>query len=417
MMLDAGTKAACTTYSYVSASWRACSVTCGLGTATRQVQCQATTGEPVSESSCVGDKPPPTKQCVEASCVSYSWAFSAWGSVSTSCGSSNATRVVVCKASNGGFVGDMFCANSGARPQATKLVVGVACPTYTWKQGAWGGCTLSCGSGGLITRTVSCFNQAGTIADDALCTGSKPATTDVCPNERPCTPYIWNMSTWSPCSVSCGGTGLQRRSVSCVETATNTAASTAKCDGVPPNSDRPCSAAPCTSYSWAFSPWASCPAPCGRATTTRTVICQSAPQGLTASDDKCSGAKPAQSQECTGSLGLVCATPTSPPSPPPSTTAPISLPVYRFAYVTASCDYARHCVTAHSTTVPLRICAGSPPGPRALSRAGPEPRREMCTLRMHSAEPLLSYSDRMTAAGIACPSPCSEILLSPFAQV
>ncbi len=292
----------------------------------------------MSEGSCVGDKPPSARQCVEASCLSYSWAYSAWGQGSASCGSWNVTRVVVCQASNGGVLGDMFCANSGERPAATKLVVGVACPTYSWKQGAWGGCSVSCGAGGLITRTVSCFNQAGTIVDDKLCTGSKPATTDVCPSERPCAPYIWGTSSWSTCSVSCGGTGSQLRSVTCVETATNTTASPGKCDSAKPLSDKPCSAAPCTSYSWAFSPWAACPAPCGRATTTRTVVCQTAPQGLTASDNKCSGAKPAQSQECIGALGLICTTPTTGSRLP--TTAPTLLLAYQFAYVTASWHYA-----------------------------------------------------------------------------
>ena len=48
-------------------------------------------------------------------------------------------------------------------------------PTFSYSVGAWGACSVSCGSG-LVTRSITCtddFNNASVAA--SLCSGSKPS--------------------------------------------------------------------------------------------------------------------------------------------------------------------------------------------------------------------------------------------------
>ena len=59
--------------------------------------------------------------------------------------------------------------------------------TYTWAQGGFGSCNVSCGSG-TATQTVTCHNSVGATVDNSNCHATEPATTQ-------------------SCNVSCGGGG------------------------------------------------------------------------------------------------------------------------------------------------------------------------------------------------------------------
>ncbi|MDP3900083.1 MAG: MopE-related protein, partial [bacterium] len=87
------------------------------------------------------------------------------------------------------------------------------CTANDWTTGIWGVCSVTCG-GGTQSRAVT---KVGNCVDD----GGKPAVTQVC-NTQDCAPPVdgdWTIwSTWSACSVACGG-GTQDRTRACTNPA------------------------------------------------------------------------------------------------------------------------------------------------------------------------------------------------------
>ncbi|KAK3698531.1 hypothetical protein QZH41_014457, partial [Actinostola sp. cb2023] len=87
-----------------------------------------------------------------------------------------------------------------------------------WSTTEWRPCSTTCG-GGLQTRQIVCRQEIADkvheVVADASCSGSKP-TGDVIKacNEIAC-PEQWLPTTWSKCSVTCGG-GTKSRSLMCM---------------------------------------------------------------------------------------------------------------------------------------------------------------------------------------------------------
>ncbi len=101
------------TYSWNTASWGACSTSCGTGTQTRSVWCQRSDGATVSDSYCSGAKPATSQSCSLYSSCTYSWQTGSWSACSPStCGYQS--RSVWCQRSDGATVSGSYC--SGAKP-------------------------------------------------------------------------------------------------------------------------------------------------------------------------------------------------------------------------------------------------------------------------------------------------------------
>ncbi|MFA6973343.1 MAG: thrombospondin type-1 domain-containing protein [Parcubacteria group bacterium] len=120
--------------------------------------------------------------------VTYSWSSGAWGTCGGgSCGNNNGThtRTVVCKDSNGNTVADSNC--SGTKPTTSETCMMAAC-AYSWKNGAWGACNPSCGSGTQL-RSVWCEDSSGYVVANSNCSGTAPADNQAC-NNGACTAAI-----------------------------------------------------------------------------------------------------------------------------------------------------------------------------------------------------------------------------------
>ncbi len=77
--------------------------------------------------------------------------------------------------------------------------------SYAWKTGPWSSCSKTCG-GGTQSRSVWCERDNGTKVADSYCTGTVPATSQVC-NTQPC------CSTAPCCKNPCCGDPLQNKMV------------------------------------------------------------------------------------------------------------------------------------------------------------------------------------------------------------
>ena len=153
---------------------------------------------------------------------------------------------------------------------------------------AWNTCSVECG-GGTQTRTRTCTNPAPYCAG-ANCTGDD-SESRVC-NTQPCYTYSWYYSSWSTCSVSCGG-GTQTRTVYCKRNdGTNMGAT---CDvylgcecSTKPSTSQSCNTQDCPTYTYSWYT-GSCSVSCGGGT--RTVYCKRS-DNVQVSDSYCSGTKP-----------------------------------------------------------------------------------------------------------------------------
>ncbi|KAI5158822.1 A Disintegrin And Metalloproteinase With Thrombospondin Motifs 20 [Manis pentadactyla] len=212
---------------WATSEWSECLVTCGKGTAQRQVWCQLHEG-PLSDGFCnPSTKPESLKSCELHTCAS--WQVGAWGSCSATCGHGYQTRAVKCVTELlSTELDDSVCPSSNRPPDGQDCIV-TPCPVIPeieatslpavptgemaqWRHGSWTPCSVSCGRG-TQARYVSCRDAHDEIADESCCAHSaRPAEIAAC--FSPC--GEWQTGTWSPCSASCGH-GKTTRQVLCIK--------------------------------------------------------------------------------------------------------------------------------------------------------------------------------------------------------
>lgn len=237
-------------------AWRPCSVTCGKGIQKRSRLC---------------DNPPPAnggrpcqgadseaRHCHNKLCpVDGHWSeWSFWEDCSRSCGHGNQTRTRTCSNPP---------AQHGGRPCEGHAVETIMCnirpcPVHgvwnAWQP--WSACSKSCGKGSQ-TRMRLCNNPPPSFGG-AHCSGAETQM-QVC-NERHCpVDGRWaTWSSWSACTVSCGG-GARKRTRDCSDPVPQYGGN--KCEGTGVQSDF-CNSDPCPTHgNWSpWSGWGTCSRTC-----------------------------------------------------------------------------------------------------------------------------------------------------------
>ncbi|XP_061016921.1 hemicentin-1 isoform X2 [Dama dama] len=238
-------------------AWRPCSVTCGRGIQKRSRLCNnpspANGGKP-----CQGSDSE-MQNCQQKPCpVDGNWSeWSSWEECTRGCGRGNRTRTRTCNNPS---------VQHGGRPCEGTAVETIMCnirpcPVHgawsTWQP--WGTCSVSCGKG-TQTRTRLCNNPPPSFSG-SYCDGAETQM-QVC-NERHC-PIDGKWATWtswSACSVSCGG-GARQRTRDCSDPAPQYGGN--KCEGSDVQSDF-CNSDSCPTHgNWSpWSGWGVCSRTCG----------------------------------------------------------------------------------------------------------------------------------------------------------
>ncbi|NXH20211.1 ATL1 protein, partial [Bucco capensis] len=187
---------------------------------------------------------------------------------------------------------------AGSLTQKTSLVI----QEYRWSVDKLMACSASCGHKGVQMPQLRCLLDGAEVNISHCKEKPKPALQPIACNQRDC-PSRWMVTSWSPCTRSCGG-GIQMRRVTCQRL-------TAEGNSVPVSNEscaqasrRPvdaqnCNRQPCVE--WVVSSWGQCNGSCTGprlAVQNRQIFCQTK-DGTSVSSDQCSALpRPLSTQNC-----------------------------------------------------------------------------------------------------------------------
>ncbi|XP_062437683.1 hemicentin-1 [Rhea pennata] len=249
--------------------WRPCSVTCGQGVQERIRQCN----NPLPANGGRRCEGPDTdvRSCHNKPCpVDGSWSeWGLWEECSKSCGQGNRTRTRTCSNPS---------AQHGGKPCDGSAVDSVMCNIRPcpvdgeWSSWLpWGPCSETCGKGSQ-TRLRLCNNPPPSNGG-SRCEGSD-AQVQVCDKRRCPVDGKWaTWTSWSTCTVSCGG-GSRQRTRHCSDPAPQFGGH--KCEGNDIQIDF-CNSDSCPIHgSWGpWSSWGTCSRTCNGGQTRRHRSCDS----------------------------------------------------------------------------------------------------------------------------------------------
>lgn len=277
-------------------AWSQCSVSCGVGLRTRDLECvqeiRPTLTVIVNDGACMEPRNLPTSEvCNEIPCEKSTrtteteiarWNVGPWSECSTSCGLGTRTRAVSCEGQD--YLCDSFerptsqetcdlgpCSVKFSSPNAISL----AEPRVTsqWLYTEWQEqCSSECGVG-VQSRRVFCEkNSEGDCDPDG-----RPESTRSCSSNRTCSGQ-WFVGPWSECSTNCDS-GEQIREAVCVTTLRGAlrVVLDMNCPANKPETRKSCRGPPCT-FAWFMSDWTECSRSCGKGIQKREVKCLS-PEG------------------------------------------------------------------------------------------------------------------------------------------
>ncbi|XP_010006782.1 PREDICTED: ADAMTS-like protein 1 [Chaetura pelagica] len=187
---------------------------------------------------------------------------------------------------------------AGSLTQKTFLAI----QEYQWSVDKLMACSASCGHKGVQLPQLRCLLDGAEVNISHCKEKPKPTLQPIACNRRDC-PSRWMVTSWSPCTQSCGG-GIQMRRVTCQRL-------TAKGNSIPMSNEacaqvskRPvdtqaCNRQPCVE--WVASSWGQCNGPCigpRLAVQHRQIFCQTR-DGTSVSSDRCSALpRPLSTQNC-----------------------------------------------------------------------------------------------------------------------
>ncbi|XP_062868586.1 ADAMTS-like protein 1 [Trichomycterus rosablanca] len=286
---------------FVPGPWSSCSVSCGVGLQRRRVKCQVflsfTRAEvELPEEECGEEKPALRRSCTLPPCpgppdplqrhregpnvpaqTGYVWEYRGFTACSASCAVGEQDAVIRCVTAVGwGPVEDSLCGDALKPPAMTRMCNPQPCPAR-WEAGVWNPCSVPCGAG-LQTRTVWCVRGAGANRSESVssseCGGIRPAEVRAC-NQVECG-ASWETGEWLECSSSCGS-GTQWRKVYCrqrLATGSFRRRGDDECDGVKPETHRPCVSTRCLQPQLVGGEWSKCSVSCGKGIQRREPVCR-----------------------------------------------------------------------------------------------------------------------------------------------
>uniref|UniRef100_A0A8C5AW06 Thrombospondin type 1 domain containing 4 n=1 Tax=Gadus morhua TaxID=8049 RepID=A0A8C5AW06_GADMO len=255
--------------------WSECSKTCGLGMQHRQVLCRqvyANRTLNVHTGRCRHLERPETASTCQLKICSEWQIRTEWTVCSVPCGLGQRSRDVQCVSNIGDLVPDEEC-NMNLQPSAVENCDMGAC-AKSWFYTHWGAtCSAECGMG-VRTRGVLCLtNQISSLPLEG-CGHERPADSQVC-NNGPCESSIeWFTGPWSQCSAECG-VGSQQRAVVCLVRAEEgyAAAPPYECSSLDrPLGQQSCNLGPCGAK-WYHTDWSACSKSCEEGFRLREVRC------------------------------------------------------------------------------------------------------------------------------------------------
>lgn len=149
---------------------------------------------------------------------------------------------------------------------------------YRWIVGDWSVCSATCARG-IQRRKIHCvLMEDGSPASDQACDQSqRPIDEHEC-NQQPC-PAEWKVTSWTPCSKTCG-TGVQTRRMTChqrISFVQYQEISPSHCDSNKPPGvsqlSKICNKILCKAEWKIESQWSACSTPCGPGFRQRKVSC------------------------------------------------------------------------------------------------------------------------------------------------
>ncbi|CAH2276707.1 A disintegrin and metallo ase with thrombospondin motifs 2 [Pelobates cultripes] len=149
---------------------------------------------------------------------------------------------------------------------------------YEWALKKWSHCSKPCGGGHQFTKYGCRRKSDHKMVHKSLCESIpklKPIRR-VC-NLQECSQPIWVTGEWEPCSVTCGKSGYQSRTVRCIQPLsdnTNRSVHSKYCNENRPEAKRPCNRQACPAH-WRIGPWSQCSVTCSNGTQERQVMCSS----------------------------------------------------------------------------------------------------------------------------------------------
>ncbi|XP_053573209.1 A disintegrin and metalloproteinase with thrombospondin motifs 2-like [Bombina bombina] len=149
---------------------------------------------------------------------------------------------------------------------------------YEWALKKWSHCSNPCGGGNQFTKYGCRRKTDHKMVHKSFCESiQKPKPIRRVCNLQECSQPVWITGEWEACSMTCGKSGNQIRSVKCIQPLTdnrNKSVPSKYCSENRPEARRPCNRQPCPSQ-WRVGPWSQCSVTCANGTQERQVMCGS----------------------------------------------------------------------------------------------------------------------------------------------